>query len=89
MTMPQRTMWKARPMAWAPEAQAVEMVSAGPVMLLVDGDLAGAVRGHGAEDGEGMDAGVAGVDAWRSRGLLGLAAVGRSSRGGWRSCRGR
>jgi 3-oxoacyl-(acyl-carrier-protein) synthase len=31
-TMPERTMWKASPMAWAPEEQAVERVNAGPVI---------------------------------------------------------
>ena len=29
--IPERTIWKARPMAWVPEAQAVEMLSTDPV----------------------------------------------------------
>src|SRR3984885_7799338 len=32
-TMPERTIWKARPMAWVPEEQAVEMLRAGPVIF--------------------------------------------------------
>ena len=38
------------------------MLRVGPVMPVVDGDVAGAGAGHGADDGEGMDAGVAGVE---------------------------
>ena len=30
--MPERTIWKANPMAWVPDAQAVAMFSTGPVI---------------------------------------------------------
>ena len=42
--------------------------------LLVDGDVAGAGGGHGADDGERMDACVAGVEL-DGFGLFGLAAT--------------
>src|SRR3981189_2719158 len=32
-TIPLRTIWKARPMAWVPEEQAVEMLRVGPVIF--------------------------------------------------------
>src|ERR1700735_4983681 len=32
-TIPDRTMWKARPMAWVAEEQAVEMLRVGPVIF--------------------------------------------------------
>ena len=31
--MPLRIIWKARPMAWVPEEQAVEMLRVGPVIF--------------------------------------------------------
>ncbi len=42
--------------------------------LLVDGDVAGSGRGHSADDSEGMDAGIAGVELG-GLGLFGLAAT--------------
>ncbi len=42
--------------------------------LLVDGDVAGSGGGHGADDGERMNAGVAGVEL-DGLGLFGLAAA--------------
>jgi len=48
-------------------------VEGGAGDLLVDGDVAGSGRGHGADDGEGMDTGVAGVELG-GLGLLGLSS---------------
>ena len=46
--------------------------------LVVDGDVAGSGGGHGADDGEGMDAGVAGVETL-DLGLFGLSGLRRRS----------
>ena len=49
-------------------------VEGGAGDLLIDGDVAGSGRGHGADDGEWMDAGVAGVEL-DGFGLFGLTAT--------------
>ena len=49
-------------------------IESGAGDFLIDGDVAGTGRGHGADDSEGMDAGVAGVEL-DGLGLFGLSAT--------------
>ncbi len=54
-------------------------VEGGAGDVVFDGDVAGSGGGHGANDGEGMDAGVAGVEP-DGLGLFGLSGLRRRSR---------
>jgi hypothetical protein len=74
-TMPERTMWKARPMAWVAGGAGGRDGEHRAGDAEVDGDVAAAGRGHGSGDGERVDAGVAVVE------LGGLDLFGRAAAG--------